>query len=113
MLTKEQRKIVGVFNTMDTKSIIETALKLGEEAGEVGGAVLSYSDTCACGYKKKTVADVLEEIADVFIVGESLKQRLETLHPESTANFEGIVNKKLDKWRFNLQKQEELKRQTN
>ncbi|WP_199870796.1 MazG-like family protein [Clostridium senegalense] len=57
---------------LDKKTLVERALKLSEEVGEVSEAVLSYSNACGCGYKKKSREDVIEECLDVIIVASSL-----------------------------------------
>ena len=56
----------------DQKNVEQTALKLVEECGEVAEAVLSFSGAPACGYKGKTLDDIIEECCDVIIVAYTL-----------------------------------------
>ena len=46
---------------IDKKTLLERTLKLSEEVGEVAQAMLSYSNACGCGYKKRSKEDLVEE----------------------------------------------------
>ena len=88
----------------ERKTMVERALKLGEEFGEVSEAVLSYKDVAGCGYKKKTIDDVREEAIDVIIMGFSL-----LFHPDESMNEKDMVkefNRKLNKWESKMERDE-------
>ena len=57
---------------IDKKTLLERTLKLSEEVGEVAQAMLSYSNACGCGYKKRSKEDLVEECLDVIIVASSI-----------------------------------------
>ena len=83
---------------IDKKSLLERALKLSEEVGEVSEAVLSYSNSNGCGYKNKSKEDVIEECLDVIIVASSMIIQ----SCDNNINLEevqAIYKKKLDKWK--------------
>ncbi|MDK2562436.1 MazG-like family protein [Romboutsia sedimentorum] len=83
---------------IDKKSLLERALKLSEEVGEVSEAVLSYSNSSGCGYKNKSKEDVIEECLDVIIVASSMISQ----SCDNNINLEevqAIYKKKLDKWK--------------
>ena len=67
---------------IDKKTLLERTLKLSEEAGEVAQAMLSYSNACGCGYKKRSKEDLVEEPA----VEEVKKEVVETPVAETTEN---------------------------
>lgn len=78
----------------NNKSLVEMALKLSEEVGEVAQAVLSHQKSQGCSYKSKSREDIIEELADVIMVAESMLFDLEV----DDSEFNGIFNQKLDKW---------------
>lgn len=81
-------------NTLEKKTMIEKALKLSEETGEVAEAVCSYMDVAGCGYKNKTEADVVEESLDVVIMALSIAFSTSM----SDREIRDIMLKKIDKW---------------
>lgn len=90
-------KEIKRLNLIDKKSLMERALKLSEEVGEVSQAVLSSSNVCGCGYKEKTKEDIVEECLDVIIVASSIISQ----SYDNEINMDEIVNiykKKLKKW---------------
>ena len=84
---------VYALSEYDNKSVLQKALKLSEEVGEVSEAVLSLEGAPACGYKGLTEEDVMEELADVIIVALSLKHQI---NPD--ADITKFMEKKLNKW---------------
>lgn len=84
----------------DRKDITQKALKLCEETGEVAQAILSYTNASGCGYKSKTIDDITEEIADVYIVALSLACQLDIPFEK----IEEMVEKKLDVWQEKISK---------
>lgn len=63
---------ISRLTEIDKKTLLERTLKLSEEVGEVAQAMLSYSNACVCGYKKKSKEDLVEECLDVIIVASSI-----------------------------------------
>lgn len=88
----------------ERKTLLQRALKLTEETGEVAEAVLSFMDAPGCGYKKKTEDDVVEEAIDVIIMASSIifhaAPDLNTVIP--------TLRKKLGKWERNMDREETL-----
>lgn len=86
---------------LDKKTLIERALKLNEETGEVSEAVLSYMDTSGCGYKNKTSVDVIEESIDVMMIAASIII-------DASENgldldlIQSIYNDKINKWKSKI-----------
>ena len=78
----------------DGKSLVQRALKLCEETGELAGAVLSETSAPGCGYKNKTSEDVLEEGCDVVIVAFSLLKH----YGFSDYDIQKKIAHKLTKW---------------
>ncbi|GAA0116102.1 MazG-like family protein [Clostridium senegalense] len=82
---------------LDKKTLVERALKLSEEVGEVSEAILSYCNVCGCGYKKKGREDVIEECLDVIIVASSLISHVSDGNLDN--NFiRNLYLKKINKW---------------
>ena len=82
------------LSQMEPKSLIERALKLTEEVGEVSEAVLSFTGVSGCGYKNKTAEDVIEESIDTIIMAYSIIHSVGANYEELYETF----NKKLSKW---------------
>ena len=83
---------------IDKKTLVERALKLSEEVGEVAQAVLSYSNACGCGYKNKSKEDVVEECLDVIIVASAIISQ----SYDNDVDMEYVKNtyrNKLNKWK--------------
>ncbi len=78
----------------EPKTIIEKALKLTEETGEVAEAVLSFCKVSGCGYKNKTAEDVVEECLDTIIMASSIIAVLGV----SDRDVLRMMNTKLNKW---------------
>ncbi len=97
---KDILSTIEELTELDVKTLTERALKLNEEAGEVGGAVLSYTNASGCGYKDMGKDDVIEECADVFIVLRSLLCQVEATDDE----FEDKIRLKLKKWEKVIEK---------
>jgi NTP pyrophosphatase (non-canonical NTP hydrolase) len=89
--------IQKIYQFKDGKTLKERALKLTEEAGEVAGAVLSYTQAPGCGYKNKTKEDVIEECVDTIIVALNILSAVNDYNVDEELIKE-IINKKLDKW---------------
>lgn len=99
-MNKELINRIAKLTKRDKKTLIERAAKLGEESGEVLGAMLSFTGAPGCAYKGKTRDDVLEEVADVLILAHSLASHLKVEEEE----LESMLSKKLDKWVTVLEK---------
>lgn len=78
----------------DKKTLVERALKTCEEAGELAGAVLSYTGTASCVYKGKTLEDVTEELADIIICALSVSIQAGI----SLEQLEKTIDIKAEKW---------------
>ena len=90
-------KLINELTKLDKKTLVERALKLSEEVGEVSESVLSYNKSCGCSYKGKTKEDVIEECVDTIIVALSIiSQCSENDIDEEHINT--IFHKKLSKW---------------
>jgi NTP pyrophosphatase (non-canonical NTP hydrolase) len=90
-------KIINTLKSLsikEKKTLIQRALKLTEETGEVAEAVLSYTDSPGCGYKQKTREDVMEECVDVIIMATSIIANLEFKDEDVASTFV----KKMTKW---------------
>lgn len=96
-------EVIENLTKLDKKILIERALKLSEEVGEVSEAILSYSNACGCGYKNKDKKDVIEECLDVIIVATSLISQVSDNDVDEKL-VEELYSKKINKWK---QKSEE------
>ena len=85
----------------EKKSLIERALKLSEETGEVAEAVLSTLAVPGCEYKEKTMESVIEEAVDVIIVAGSIIEEAGVSEKFIAKMFE----LKLDKWKESIEQQ--------
>lgn len=91
---------IAVVTAMDSKTLEQKGLKLGEEAGEVAQAILSYNDACGCGYKNKGREDVIEECADAVIVAMSIMFEV----GGSLEEFSEVFHEKMKKWQNKIKK---------
>lgn len=82
---------------LDEKTLVEKALKLTEETGEVAEAVLSYSNAYACGYKGKTNEDIKEECVDVIIMALSIIAQTNNYSIPTKEVIDMMITK-MDKW---------------
>lgn len=89
-LTEKIIKLTG----QDQKSLVEKALKTCEEAGELAGAVLSYTGAHGNVYKGKVRDDVLKEAADVIICALSVVIQL----GGELKELEEAIEIKAEKW---------------
>ena len=89
---------ISRLTEIDKKTLLERALKLSEEVGEVAQAMLSYSNACGCGYKKKSKEDLVEECLDVIIVASSIISQSYD-NDVDMETIKNIYNKKLSKWK--------------
>ncbi|RDY22974.1 hypothetical protein CHF27_010740 [Romboutsia maritimum] len=85
--------VIKKLTALDSKTLIERALKLSEENGEVSEAILSYVKANGCEYKNKTKEDVIEECLDVIIVASSIISQV-----NDNVDVEHIYKCKLKKW---------------
>lgn len=95
--------IDNIRNTMATegRSLLERALKTSEEAGELAGAVLSLTKSPGSEYKNKTVEDVVEESADVFICSLAM-----AIHADPNFRWDDfliVIGSKLGKWKSKIE----------
>lgn len=88
-----------ILNLMksENKSILELALKLSEESGEVAQAILSLEKASGSVYKDIGVEEALEECVDTVLVSYVLFEKLKEKY-ESDSDFETVLNKKVNKW---------------
>ena len=91
-------RILEISSTHEGKDITQMTLKCGEEFGELSQAVLSYTKAPACAYKMKTLDDVGEEIADVFIVTVAIAAKAGISKEELKAHIEN----KLSRWMIKI-----------
>lgn len=89
--------LIEKVTNIDKKTLVERALKLSEEVGEVSEAVLSYSNACGCGYKGKNSKDVIEECIDVIIVATSIISQVSNNDVELGQLLKTYTNK-MNKW---------------
>lgn len=82
---------------LDIKTLKEKSLKLTEESGEVAEAVLSYTETCGCGYKNKSKEDIIEECLDTIIVAASIISQVYD-HNTDEEVVKKVFNTKMEKW---------------
>lgn len=83
------------ISKLEKKSMVERALKLSEECGEVAEAVLSEQQACGCSYKNKSKHDIAEECVDVIIIALSI---IESAGYEIEGDLIELYKSKLDKW---------------
>jgi len=87
-------EIFEISRTKEGKSLQELTLKCSEEVGELAQAVLSFTGACGCTYKKLNKEDVIEELADVFLVNLAMVAKLDITKEE----FKAEIERKLNKW---------------
>lgn len=98
LLKIQMLNTINELTKLDKKTLVERALKLTEEVGEVAESVLSYTNACGCGYKDKNKDDVIEECVDAIIVSLSIiSQANDNNIPED--KIKSIFNEKLGKWK--------------
>jgi NTP pyrophosphatase (non-canonical NTP hydrolase) len=86
--------------TLEQKDLVELALKVSEETGELAQAVLSYKKIPGSAYKNKTLSDVVEEGGDVLITTIATIFRANPgLTPQDVAN---AIEKKIERWHTRL-----------
>jgi NTP pyrophosphatase (non-canonical NTP hydrolase) len=76
------------------KTLQELTLKCVEEIGELSQAVLSYTGAKGCKYKELNKEDVIEELADVFLVNIAMAQELGI----TKEDLKKEIERKLNKW---------------
>jgi hypothetical protein len=101
MLGQELLDFVWLLSRRDSKSIIQKALKFCEEAGELAKKALPLESASGTAHRFVQNVDVLEEVADSFLVGLSIVHDL-GFTPDDLAN---MMAKKALKW-DGLQKRE-------
>lgn len=94
------KEIYDITLMKERKTLQELALKTGEEVGELQQAVLSYTGAPGCGYKNKTIDDVLEEAVDTIICAFATAYKDEKVDDETY--LIRIFEKKLAKWKEKL-----------
>jgi len=87
-------KIFEISQTKEGKSLQELTLKCSEEIGELAQAVLSFTGANGCTYKELKKEDVVEELADVFLVNLAMVAKLNITKEE----FKSEIEIKLKKW---------------
>jgi NTP pyrophosphatase (non-canonical NTP hydrolase) len=87
-------EIFEISRTKEGKTLQELTLKCSEEVGELAQAVLSYTGAKGCTYKDLKKEDVIEEIADVFLVNIAMASRLEI----TKEDLKKEIERKLNKW---------------
>lgn len=94
-MTKTIFDLIKEVADKDRKTVEQTALKLMEECGEVAEAILSFENAPACGYKGKSLDDIIEECCDVIIVAYTIAGSKYKI-PKSV--IEDRLAQKLIKW---------------
>jgi len=98
MITDEETfKKIFEASRHDQKTLVEKALKLAEESGEVAQAMLSYMNAPACGYKGKNKENVIEECWDCIITAASIIFQVEDGKVDGEFSTD-MRDKKLNKW---------------
>lgn len=85
------------LNATEKKSLLEVALKLSEEVGEVSQAVLSSQGASGASYKNLSLVDVQEESVDVVICALSAFFKA----GGDTRSLQTLIEKKCQKWAAN------------
>ena len=94
--------LVAVPSLRDPKDIVQTALKLSEESGEVSRAALILSSASGTSYRRCSdpAAEVAEEAVDTLLVALSLLVRLQHQHNgPSPEALDAMLKAKLAKWK--------------
>jgi|GEM_PF-1284656 len=86
----------------DPKSLLQRALKLSEETGELAEAVLSVTNAPGSSYKSRTYADVREEAADAALVALSVLAQTCESAEEFSAEVSRLMAEKSEKWQAKL-----------
>jgi len=60
------------LSKQDKKTLYQKMIKLSEEVGELGEAILSKTYASGCEYKNKKTIDIIEEIGDVITISLSI-----------------------------------------
>lgn len=94
------------LNELEEKDLVLKNLKLTEEVGELAQKVLIFKRTFGNRYRTCTNEDVLEEIADCYIVLMSMLFD-ESLYL-SQEKLKEKINEKLNKWESNLEYEQSL-----
>ncbi|MTH98047.1 hypothetical protein E1297_18785 [Roseibium sp. RKSG952] len=92
----------------DRKTLVQRALKLSEEAGELAQAVLSATHAPGCDYKQLSMGDVREEAADVLIVALSILAQASGDQDEFERELASLMEEKSRKWRAVCQQTNDL-----
>ena len=103
MKFKEVLNRIKGISEVNPKSLIERALKLSEECGELAQAALSYENVSGCGYKLLDANDVQEEAVDCVLV--ALDIFFQT--GGTKADFKELLETKANKWERVLREHEE------
>jgi NTP pyrophosphatase (non-canonical NTP hydrolase) len=90
-------RAIKMLTLMDKKTLGERSLKCCEEVGELAQAVLSATGAHCCGYKGKTMLDVIEEALDIIIVSLSITEQAGNPNP-SEEEIKSMFISKLTKW---------------
>ena len=88
---------IKLLSEKEPKNLVQKALKLAEETGEVAQAVLSMEGASGCLYKELTKYNVAEECIDVCIVAAAILYQLK-LDEEDKKFINEIIDRKLTKW---------------
>lgn len=87
-------EIFEISISQEGKSLQELTLKCAEEVGELAQAVLSYTGAPGCKYKELKEEDVIEELADVFLVNIAMAAKLNITKEDLKIE----IKRKLNKW---------------
>ena len=90
------KKIDKIVNK-ERKDIMQMALKLSEETGELSEAILSLTQASGSKYKNLGYADALEECVDVILISYALFQKLNE-ETDYAFDFNDILDTKISKW---------------
>ena len=81
----------------EPKNLLEMALKLSEESGEVAQAILSLTKASGSAYKELDYDDAMEECVDSILVAYVLFEKLNK-ESENKVSFEEVLEAKVKKW---------------
>lgn len=89
-------KIDKIVNK-ERKNIMQMALKLSEETGELSEAILSLTEASGSKYKNLGHAEALEECVDVILISYALFHKLNE-ETDYAFDFNDILDMKISKW---------------
>jgi NTP pyrophosphatase (non-canonical NTP hydrolase) len=94
ILSLDILKTLTRLSEEDPKTLMQLALKVAEEAGELAQAVLCLEQAPGTEHRGKTMCDVQEEATDVLLCAWAILVRSEI----SPASLQALVLRKAEKW---------------